>query len=86
MTPGAAKSLTRSGISTRWNAATGTVTSHELYRSTTSGSLGSRIYSGTDLTYNDLGLTSGVTYYYTARACNATGCVAGGQNFFTYRR
>jgi hypothetical protein len=71
------------GISTRWNAATGTVTRYELYRSTSSGVLGSRIYSGTGLTFNDTGLTSG-TYYYTAQACNDSGCVSGRQDFFTY--
>ena len=72
------------GISTRWNAATGTVTRYELYRSTSRGTLGSRIYSGTGLTFNDTGLTSG-TYYYTAQACNDSGCVSGRQDFFTYR-
>ena len=73
-----------SGISTRWNEASGTVDYYELYRSTSSASIGSLILTTEELTYNDTNVTSGVTYYYTAKACNDTGCSTGKQNYTIY--
>ena len=71
------------GIRTRWNPASG-ATRYELYRSTSRGSWGTRIYRGSALSYRDTGLSSGTTYYYRAKACNSAGCVNGRQNYFTY--
>ena len=72
------------GISTRWNEASGTVDYYELYRSTSNNTLGSRIFKDIGLTYNDTNVTSGVTYYYTAKACNDAGCSTGNQDYMTY--
>jgi len=72
------------GFRLGWNPATGTVSNYELYRSTSSGSLGSLIYSGSNTSYNDSSLFSGTRYYYRAKACNAAGCTSGFQDHKDY--
>lgn len=71
------------GFALSWNSASGQ-TGYELYRSTSSGSLGTKIYSGSSRSYNDTSLSNGVTYYYTAKACNNDGCTTGTQDFKKY--
>ena len=70
------------GIRANWRAASG-ATRYELYRSTRSGSWGTRIYRGSATSYRDTGLSSG-TYYYRVKACNSAGCVDGRQDFYAY--
>ncbi|MBD3808428.1 MAG: hypothetical protein IE880_06905, partial [Epsilonproteobacteria bacterium] len=64
--------------------ATGVVDRYEFYRSTSSGSLGSKIHSGTSRYYDDVGLNSGTTYYYRIKACNDSGCDTSSQDYATY--
>ncbi len=58
-----------------WTAPSGTVTSYNLYRATTSGAEGSSPYktglAGTSIT--DTGLSDGTTYFYTVAAVNSAG-------------
>ena len=77
---------TSGGFSLRWNSASGGVSRYELYRSTSNGSLGSRIYSGSATSHTDTGLSNGVTYYYTAKACNSSGCTQGTQDYKRYSK
>ena len=77
---------TSGGFSLRWNSASGSVSRYELYRSTSNGSLGSRIYSGSATSHTDTGLSNGVTYYYTAKACNSSGCTQGTQDYKRYSK
>lgn len=45
-----------------------------IYRSTTSGALGSKVYSSvTGTSKSDTGLTDGITYYYTIRSVDTVG-------------
>jgi len=64
--------------------AQGEVDRYEFYRSTTTGELGEMIYSGSVNSYEDIGLTDGTTYYYTAKACNDAGCDTSNQDYNTY--
>ncbi len=63
---------------------TGTIISHNwtkpvdadfarlrIYASTASGALGTKVYEGSDTTFEHSGLTAGVTYYYTYRSVDA---------------
>ena len=52
-----------------WNPVAG-ATSYDVYRD------GLRIGSPTDVSFDDTGVTSGLTYTYTIRACNSVGCGA----------
>ncbi len=72
------------GFRLAWNSASGSGVTYKLYRSTSSGSLGSQIYSGSSTSYNNTGLSSGTRYYYTAKACNSTGCTTGSNDYKTY--
>ena len=72
------------GFRLTWNNASGTVSNYELYKSTSSGSLGSRIYSGSSTSYNDTGLSNNTTYYYAAKACNESGCDTSNQDYKKY--
>src|SRR5579883_869987 len=67
-------------VTLSWTAASGTVTSYNLYRSTTSGGEGTTAYKTgiTTTSYTDTGLTDGSTYYYKVAAVN--GCGTGTQS------
>ncbi len=80
---GVAISKIDGGFHLRWNSATN-ATKYELYRSTSSSSWGTRIYSGGNLTHDDKGLSNGTKYYYRAKACNSAGCVDGSQDSGEY--
>ena len=54
-------------VKASWSAVTGAA-GYLLYRSTSSTGTYTRVYSGTDRTYTDTGLTSGRAYYYKVRA------------------
>jgi fibronectin type 3 domain-containing protein len=78
--PGAPTGLTASiggpsQINLTWIAPSGTVTSYNIYRSTTSGGEGTvPLQSGvTALTFADTSVLPGVQYYYTVAAVNSTG-------------
>lgn len=67
--------VTNGTVSLSWGAASGSVTTYELYESTSSA------FSSQTLVYNGAGqsqqLSRGAgTYYYRVRACNAAGCSA----------
>ena len=64
--------------------ATGDVDEYRFYRSTNNGSLGSRINTGVSRYYSDTGLTDGVIYYYTIKACNSSGCATSNQDYKRY--
>ncbi len=81
---GVAISDVTGGFRLAWNSASGTVTRYELYRSTSSGSLGTKIYSGSNRSYDNTGLSAGTTYYYKAKACNNSGCTTGTQDYKIY--
>ena len=72
------------GFKSSWNTASGTVDYYRLYRSTSSGSLGSQVYQGSSTYYNNTGLSDGVTYYYTARAYNSAGYDSSNQDYKKY--
>ncbi len=57
---------------------------YEFYRST-NGSLGNKIGSSFGRYYEDIGLSDGIKYYYTIKACNDYGCVASEQDSSTYK-
>ena len=75
---------TTGGFALSWRSASGDVDRYELYRSTSSGSQGSRIYSGSSTSTTDTSLVAGRTYYYTAKACNSSGCDASNQDYKLY--
>jgi len=58
-----------------WNASSSVVAGYRVYRSTTSGSLYSPLFSTplNALTYNDATVTSGDTYYYVVTAVDSNG-------------
>ncbi|MCL5411185.1 MAG: carboxypeptidase regulatory-like domain-containing protein [Patescibacteria group bacterium] len=57
-----------------WTNPTSDFSYAKVYRSTTSGSLGTVIANNqTGTSYKDTGLTNGTTYYYTVRAVDAAG-------------
>jgi RHS repeat-associated protein len=72
------------GFKLSWNSATGDVDEYKLYRSTSSSSSGSTVYSGSNTTYTDNTLVSGTKYYYRVKACNDAGCDESTQNYGTY--
>jgi fibronectin type 3 domain-containing protein len=55
-----------------WVAVTG-ATSYNIYRSTTQGSLGSKIGSSSTVTFTDSSAVNGTSYYYEVTAVNAAG-------------
>lgn len=61
----------------QWNApgytGTSSITSYNIYRSTTAGSIGTRVASTSATTYTDTGLTNGTNYYYQVTAVNSSG-------------
>ena len=57
---------TVSSLSISWDASTG-ATSYQLFRGST------QVYSGSNTTYTDTGLSSGLTYSYTVQASNNGG-------------
>ncbi|MGO8670645.1 MAG: fibronectin type III domain-containing protein [Capsulimonadaceae bacterium] len=60
-------------VSLTWTAVT-VATSYNVYRATSSGAEGTTaVGSSTTTTYTDLGLTNGVTYFYTVAAVDAGG-------------
>ena len=61
-------------ITLNWTAASGPVTSYNLYRGTSSGgeNYSTAIYSGTSTSFRDAGLTAGTTYYYTVKLVNGS--------------
>jgi len=59
-------------VSVSWTAATG-ATSYSIYRSTSPGSLGSKIASSSSVTFTDSSAINGTTYYYVVTAVNAAG-------------
>lgn len=60
-------------VAVSWNGSANS-DSYQLYRSTSSGSTGTQVYSGTTLLYNDFDAQPATTYYYSVRACNSEGC------------
>ena len=82
--PGAPSGLTATTVSAaqinlNWGAATGTVATYRVERSTTTGSGFVEIASLTNLTtafQNNTGLTAATLYFYRVRACNTGGCSA----------
>jgi hypothetical protein len=63
-------------VTLSWNAASGTVTGYNIYRSTTKGGEGTTPYksvSSTTTSFSDTGLTNGTTYYYVVGAANSVG-------------
>jgi peptidoglycan hydrolase-like protein with peptidoglycan-binding domain len=64
--------------------AQGQVDRYEFYRSQAQGELGDEIHEDTTNTYEDKGLSDGVTYYYTIKACNDAGCATSKQDYNTY--
>ena len=54
-------------VTASWAAVTG-ATGYQLYRSTSATGTYKRIYSGTERTFIDTGLTAGTVYYYKVRA------------------
>ena len=72
------------GFAINSQTASGTVTQYEFYRSTRSGALGSKIATSAGNSYQDNGLTNGVTYYYQIKACNSSGCATSAQSYNTY--
>ena len=71
-----AASAAANSVSMTWNAPAdngSAITAYAVYRSTTSGVLGSPIAHPTGSSFTDTGLTNGTTYYYTVTATNAAG-------------
>ena len=75
---------TNAGFELSWRSGSGEVEYYELWRSTSAGNLGSRVYSGSATYTSDRSLSDGVTYYYTAMACNESGCDESNQDYATY--
>ncbi len=64
---------TNSSLALSWNTAL-RADSYRLYRDTSAGgSFSTQVYSGTNTSFTDTGLSSGVTYYYKVRAENTGG-------------
>lgn len=59
-------------VTVNWTAVTG-ATSYNVYRSTSAGSLGSKVGSISTTTYNDATAANGTTYYYAVTGSNAAG-------------
>ncbi len=59
-------------VSVTWTAATG-ATSYNIYRSTSQGSQGTKIGSGSGSSYADSAAVNGTIYYYRVTAANAAG-------------
>jgi fibronectin type 3 domain-containing protein len=59
-------------VAVTWSAAA-RATSYNVYRSTTQGVQGTKITSTGSLTYTDLAVVNGTTYYYVVTAVNAAG-------------
>ena len=82
--PGAPSGLTAGAVSSgqinlSWSAATGTVATYHVERSTTPGSGFAEIASlgaATTTFQNTTGLSPGTQYFYRVRACNTGGCSA----------
>ncbi len=51
-------------------------TSYRIYRSQTGTIPASSMASTASTTFNDTGVTAGITYYYWVKACNSAGCSA----------
>lgn len=66
---------TTGGYTVSWVAATGWITSYELYEATNAGFTGqTAVYSGGTGTTVSLSGRGNGTYYYRVRACNPAGC------------
>ncbi len=74
-----ATSTSSTSVGLSWGSVNG-ATSYNIYRSTTSGALGSKINTSTitSSSYTDTGLTTGTTYYYEVTAVNSVGESTGG--------
>ena len=75
---------TTSGFNLNWRTANGDVSKYELYRSTSSGSLGTKIYSGSATATTDHNVSANTRYYYTARACGASLCDNSNQDYSSW--
>ncbi len=60
-------------IAVNWSPVSNT-SNYEVYRSATSGTTGSLLASPVASNYNDNGAVAGTIYFYSVKACNATGC------------
>ena len=72
----AATAVSSSQIDLSWTAATGTVDSYRVERSTTTGTGFVEIASIPGTTYQSTALTASTQYFYRVRACNTGGCSA----------
>jgi len=59
-------------VTVSWTGVTG-VTSYNIYRSSSQGSIGTKIASSSNVTFVDSSAVNGTTYYYVVRAANAAG-------------
>lgn len=64
--------VTDSSATLHWEPVTG-AESYTLYKTSTSGSAYSKVYSGTDTTYTEDNLITGATYYYVVTYTNGQG-------------
>lgn len=64
----AVTALTDTSISLGWNALPGSDVTYTLFRSTNATGTYQQIYSGSESTFNDSGLTMGTGYFYTIQA------------------
>ncbi|MEX2282481.1 MAG: fibronectin type III domain-containing protein, partial [Gemmatimonadota bacterium] len=80
-TPGAPAALSATAVSPSqinlsWTAASGTVDSYRVERSTSSGSGFTEIVSVTGTAHQDTARNPATQYFYRVRACNTGGCTA----------
>ena len=64
---------TTSTLDLSWNNSSG-ATSYQVYRSSSSsGPWVKIVYNGSEIGFSDIGLSSGITYYYAVKATNSAG-------------